>query len=650
MGEIFLKLLNMSITAGWLILAVLCFRLLFRRIPKWVNCLLWGVVAIRLICPISIESQFSVLPSTEPIKSATFTGGEYQKYIPSIDSNLTIVENTINPILAENFAYDAPESVAPLQVLTFAIGIAWCGGMIGLMGYALVSALRLRYLVREAVCYRDKIFVCDAVKTPFILGIIRPRIYLSSSVRAKDLDYIIAHELAHLKRKDHWWKPIGYLLLCVYWFQPLCWVAYVLFCKDIELACDEKVIKSMTFDEKKQYSKVLLSCSQQRRLVMSCPLAFGEVGVKERVKSVLNYKKPSFWIVVAAIVVCLIMAVSFLTTPPKEYQIRVTIPAGSTERFCYSDEEICPKGNALTLYAGEGLGDTSIVLLPVEVRKENAYDEATYITPGMPVKMEVEKGAWFKIGVSMQNPSEENIDVYVSVSNVDVRIASTEVNNKTPLFDGTDSNTATDYILPGESGNGGTMLVSNILTDSNLVAVSREDADMIQAYINLGDWNDEANTDCLSNCELHFDGQTIEYHSDCGTFNDTVQQRYLRLDDEAKETINKILEKYIELDSDEVTVVTNISEEDSLVDNNIDKDSMYFKYLEEKVESAVKEDYEISDCEVDISYLNDEIVSVDVRIVPKDDEIKDYETDLRDAISKFLGIATESIELLLPMS
>lgn len=562
MGEIFLKLLNMSITAGWLILAVLCFRLLFRRIPKWVNCLLWGVVAIRLICPISIESQFSVLPSTEPIKSGMFTGGEYQKYIPSIDSNLTIVENTINPMLAENFAYDAPESVAPLQVLTFVIGIVWCGGMIGLMGYALVSALRLRYLVREAVCYRDKIFVCDAVKTPFILGIIRPRIYLSSSVRTKDLDYIIAHELAHLKRKDHWWKPIGYLLLCVYWFQPLCWVAYVLFCKDIELACDEKVIKSMTFDEKKQYSKVLLSCSQQRRLVMSCPLAFGEVGVKERVKSVLNYKKPSFWIVVAAIVVCLIMAVSFLTTPPKEYQIRVTIPAGSTERFCYSDEEICPKGNTLTLYAGEGLGDTSFVLLPVEVRKENAYDEATYITPGMPVKMEVEKGAWFKIGVSMQNPSEENIDVYVSVSNVDVRIASTEVNNKTPLFDGTDSNTATDYILPGESGNGGTMLVSNILTDSNLVAVSREDADMIQAYINLGDWNDEANTDCLSNCELFFDGQTIEYHSDCGTFNDTVQQRYLRLDDEAKETINKILEKYIELDSDEVTVVTNISEED----------------------------------------------------------------------------------------
>lgn len=200
-------------------------------------------------------------------------------------------------------------------------------------------------------------------------------------------------------------------------------MAYILFCKDIELACDEKVIRDMTFEEKKQYSKVLLACSQQRRLVMACPLAFGEVGVKERVKSVLNHKKPAFWIIVVAIAVCMIMAVCFLTNPTKEYRIRVTIPAGSTESFCYSDEEICPKGKTLTLYAGEGLGDAEIILLPVEVREENAY-EATYITPGMPVKMDVEKGAWFKIGVNMQKSSEDNCDVYVCVKNVEVRMTS----------------------------------------------------------------------------------------------------------------------------------------------------------------------------------------------------------------------------------
>ena len=396
MGDIFLKLLNMSITAGWLILAVLCIRLLFGKIPKWVNCLLWGVVAIRLICPFSVESPFSILPSTEPIKSSTVVEGEVQNYIPSIDSRLTIVENTINPMLTETFAYNESDSAAPLQIVTYAAGLVWCCGMVLLIICAMGSAVKLHKLVREAVCVRDNIYICDAVKSPFILGIFRPRIYFSSALREREMDYILAHESAHLKRKDHWWKALGYLLLCIHWFNPLCWVAYSLLCKDIELACDEKAAKDMTFHEKKEYSKVLLSCARQRSLIMVCPLAFGEVGVKERVKSVLNYKKPTLWIMIATVAVLVILAVCFLTNPTREYQIRITIPAGSTEAFCYSDEEISPKGNTLTFYAGEGLGDTEIALLPVEVREENAYDEPAYITPGMPVKMDVEKGAWFK--------------------------------------------------------------------------------------------------------------------------------------------------------------------------------------------------------------------------------------------------------------
>lgn len=424
MGDIFLKLLNMSITAGWLILAVLCIRLLFRKIPKWVNCLLWGVVAIRLICPFSIESQFSILPSTEPIKSSTVVEGEVQNYIPSIDSRLTIVENTINPMLTETFAYNESDSAAPLQIVTYAAGLVWCCGMVLLIIFAMGSAVKLHKLVKEAVCVRDNIYICDVVKSPFILGIFRPRVYLSSALREREMDYILAHESAHLKRKDHWWKALGYLLLCIHWFNPLCWMAYSLLCKDIELACDEKAAKDMTFHEKKEYSKVLLSCARQRSLIMVCPLAFGEVGVKERVKSVLNYKKPTLWIMIATVAVLVILAVCFLTNPTREYQIRITIPAGSTEAFCYSDEEISPKGNTLTFYAGEGLGDTEIALLPVEVREENAYDEPAYITPGMPVKMDVEKGAWFKIGVNVQNTTDESMDVYVSVKNVEVRIAS----------------------------------------------------------------------------------------------------------------------------------------------------------------------------------------------------------------------------------
>ena len=315
MGDIFLKLLNMSITAGWFILAVIGVRLVFRKMPKWVNCLLWGAVAIRLICPFSIESRFSVLPSTEPIRSSTVVEGEVQHYIPSIDSHLTIVENTINPMLTESFAYDEAESVAPLQVLTQAAGIVWIGGLILAILYAMASMVRLRVLVREAVRVRDNIYICDAVRTPFVLGIVRPRVYLPSDRSGKDMDYIIAHELAHLKRKDHWWKPLGYLLLGVHWFNPLCWAAYVMLCRDIELACDEKVAKDLTLPERKEYSEVLLSYALQRRMVMVCPLAFGEVGVKVRIKSVLRYKKPQFWMVAAAIAGCAAVAVCFLTNP-----------------------------------------------------------------------------------------------------------------------------------------------------------------------------------------------------------------------------------------------------------------------------------------------------------------------------------------------
>ena len=321
MGVIFIKLLNMSITAGWLILAVLGIRLLFRRIPKWITCLLWGVVAIRLIFPFSIESAFSLLPSAEPIRTSTMVEGERMPYVPYVDSHIGVVEDTVNPLLAETFAYQETESVAPLQIATGIAGSVWLCGMIVLLIFAATSMIRLRLYVREAILYKENIYICDAVTSPFILGIIRPRIFLSSSRSEEEVEYMIAHESAHLKRKDHLWKPFGYLLLCIYWFNPLCWVAYMMLCRDIELACDEKVIRDMSFADKKEYSRVLLSCATQRRLVMVCPLAFGEVGVKDRVKSVLNYKKPSFWIVLISMVACVAVAVCFLTEPKSDFSI-----------------------------------------------------------------------------------------------------------------------------------------------------------------------------------------------------------------------------------------------------------------------------------------------------------------------------------------
>ena len=441
MGEIFIKLVNMSITASWLILVVLGVRFLFRKMPKWINCLLWGVVAFRLIFPFSIESEFSLQPSAEPIQATAMVEGEVMAYVPSLDSNVSFVENTVNPLLAETFAYQKTESVAPLQVFVGIAGNLWLGGMMILLVFALGSIVRLHLFTRESVHYSKNVYLCDRVKSPFILGIIHPKIYLSSALKEEEIDYIIAHEKAHLQRKDHLWKPCGYLLLCIYWFNPLCWIAYLMLCKDIELACDEKVIKKMSFSDKKEYAKVLLSCAAQRRLVFVCPLAFGEVGVKERVQTILKYKNPAFWITMAAMALCVILALCFLTNPSRQYQIRITIPAGSTEAFCYSDEEISPKGNTLMIANGEGLGDTSVVLLPVEYREENTY-EPSYITPGMPVKMDVEKGAWFKIGVNMQNPTTEDIHAYVSVRHVEVRIASPEGENLSQV-DKTESNQGT---------------------------------------------------------------------------------------------------------------------------------------------------------------------------------------------------------------
>ena len=427
MGDVFLKLFNMSITAGWLILTVICIRLLFRKMPKWIRCALWGMVAIRLIVPFSVESAFSLLPSSEPIRSSTIVEGEVVHHIPSVDSSLPLVENTVNPILLDTFSYEQADSVAPLQVVIEISGYLWLGGMILLVLYALVSTIRLFFMEREAVCYKDNIYLCDAVKTPFILGFVRPGIYLPSVLSEEETEYIIAHEKAHLKRLDHLWKFLGYLLLCVYWFQPLCVIAYVLFCKDIELACDEKVIKNMSFSDRKRYSHVLLSCASRNQFVLASPLAFGEVGVKERIRSILGYKKTAVGMTILAILIGLLVSVCFLTNPPREYQIRITIPAGSEWAYCYSDEEISPKGNTLTIANGEGLGDTEVILLPIEVKEENVYDEIAYITPGMPAKFEVEKGAWFKVGVRVQNTSTEDRNVYVTVRNVDVRISSEDV-------------------------------------------------------------------------------------------------------------------------------------------------------------------------------------------------------------------------------
>jgi len=309
MIELFLKITNMSISASWLVVAVLVLRLLMKKAPKWVSVLLWGIVAIRLVCPISIESAISLIPSAETIPMDI-----EMDETPAIYSEVNAVNNVNNPVI-HSFAQNPVDSANTLQMWIQLVSILWIAGMAILLIYTIISYLRLYRKVDTAVIYKNNIFQSENVVSPFVLGIIKPRIYLPFHINEQSLENIIVHEQTHIRRKDHWWKPLGFLILTIHWFNPLMWIAYVLLCRDIELACDEKVIKELGCEQRADYTQALVDYSVNRRMIAACPIAFGEVGVKERVKSVMNYKKPAFWIIVVAVISCAVVAVCFLTNP-----------------------------------------------------------------------------------------------------------------------------------------------------------------------------------------------------------------------------------------------------------------------------------------------------------------------------------------------
>lgn len=374
MAAIFLKLLNMSITASWLVLAVIVLRLLLKKAPKAITCALWGLVAIRLLCPFSMESVLSLIPSAETVPQEIVYAKE-----PVINSGVPIINQVVNPVITDTFAPpDTLTSVNPIQVFLAVAANLWILGMICMAVYVLVSYLRLRKKVSEAVEIDRNIYLCDHVDTPFILGIFRPRIYLPSTIAEKDMEYVLAHERAHLCRRDHFWKPLGFALLTVYWFNPILWVAYILLCRDIELACDERVIRDMGVEDKKAYTSALLNCSVPRKMIVACPLAFGEVGVKRRIKSALNYKKPAFWIIIVAVLASIAVAVGFLTDPKKEEEELPKIHAHS-----YRVEEVVygAPHESLLMIAGENTPFFSITDDLGLLRKEeaNTNDGWTYL-------------------------------------------------------------------------------------------------------------------------------------------------------------------------------------------------------------------------------------------------------------------------------
>ena len=309
MGDLFLSVFNMSISAAWVLLAVLLLRLIFKKAPKRTTVLLWCIVGLRLVMPFSVESIFSLIPSNETVSMA------WDSPRPNLDSGITAIDNGVNGYLEGHYFEGVTRPAGHFADITTVAAVIWLIGISALLIYTAVSFLRLKKRVSTAVLMRDNIFQSEKIPSPFVFGIIKPKIYLPFGITGRDAESVILHEQAHISRRDYLWKPLGFLILSVHWFNPLMWLAYVLFCRDIEFACDERAISLLNAEKRADYSEALLNCGAGRHMLFAYPPAFGEVGVKSRVKSVLNYKKPAFWLTAAAVIAGIAASVCLLTSP-----------------------------------------------------------------------------------------------------------------------------------------------------------------------------------------------------------------------------------------------------------------------------------------------------------------------------------------------
>ena len=400
MSELFLKIVNMSISASWVVIAVLTLRFCLKKAPKWVNVLLWGIVAVRMVFPFSIESVLSLIPSAETISPSIL-----MEQSPSVQTGVPALNHVINPVISGSFTPAPGASANPLQIWIPVLAGIWLFGIAALFLYSAVSYWRLRRKVCEAVILRGNIYQSEKVCSPFVLGIIRPKIYLPYHMDSREMDHVIAHEQTHIRRKDHWWKPLGFLLLTTHWFNPLMWLSYILLCQDIELACDEKVIRKMSNEQRADYTQALVACSVDRRLITACPLAFGEIGVKERVKSVMNYKKPAFWIVLASVIVCAVIAVCFLTNP---IGFQFDVSANTIVSANHFDMRNADDPVAIEMTPAQ-IGELNSRLAGVKNCKRS--DKYAGLTPGYQISAQMQDGSYIRIsGYSLSDNTMVDIE------------------------------------------------------------------------------------------------------------------------------------------------------------------------------------------------------------------------------------------------
>jgi len=498
MEGVFLKLLNMSITASWIVVAVMILRLILKRAPKAVFCIMWIAVAVRLIFPISLESMLSLIPSAETAPSDMIYSPS-----PSIQSGIPIIDSALNPVISEYLTPNLYESINPMQVLNAVASVVWVAGVIAMLIYTAISYIRVKISVREAVPFKDGAFLCDGLSTPFILGIIRPKIYIPSDMEEKDIEYVMAHEKAHLRRKDHLWKPFGFLLLAVYWFNPVLWVAYFFLCRDIEAACDEKVIKEMGSEIKKSYSEALINCSAPRRSLAACPLAFGETGVKGRIKMILNYKKPAFWVIILSIVACIVVGVCFLTNPKADGKKEITLYLAPDTPYAAAFEKDC-------FYAFDESGEWCYRVMWED--REGLYEECEMKIKYSEInKIEYPEGfldggyiPWYEVKATSVEVIEREREP------VDVKVGHSKYSNQS-----------------GEA------------------ALSNDDAwFMFDLLKDDFKWS-EGITRTMCYFWFEIDGALLSYADNAGLFNDYENDRHIIVSKESREKINAIIAKYL---------------------------------------------------------------------------------------------------------